>query len=88
MWRGGWSALAHGVGTHDIIPTPPFQILSLTLSEKVSLFQSPAAILGRKSPPALLKLGYSAQVGSPTMCGVFLMGQFLVVLFDRDVTVC
>ncbi|SRR6266702_444290 len=86
--RRGWSALARGVGTHDIIPTPPFQILLLTSSEKVSLYQSPAAILGRKFPLALSKLGYSAQVGSPMMCGVFLMGQFLVVLFDRDVTVC
>src|SRR6266702_3363537 len=92
-WRGfgvarGRSALARGVGTHDIIPTPPFRILLLTSSEKVSLFRSLATILGRKFPPALSKLGYSARVGSPTMCGVFLMGQFLVVLFDRDVTVC
>src|SRR6266702_2318522 len=77
-WRGfgvarrGLSALARGVDTHDIIPTPPFRILSLTSSEKASLFQSPATILGRKSPSAALsKLGYSAQVGSPTICGVF-----------------
>ena len=77
-WRGfgvarrGLSALARGVDTHDIIPTPPFRILSLTSSEKASLFQSPAAILGRKSPSAALsKLGYPAQVGSPTICGVF-----------------
>jgi len=77
-WRGfgvarrGWSALARGVDTHDIIPTPPFRILLLTSSEKASLFQSPAAILGRKSPSAALsKLGYPAQVGSPTICGVF-----------------
>ncbi len=71
VWRGGRSALARGVVMHDIIPTPPFRILSLTSSEKVSLFRSPATILGRKSPLALSKLGYSAQVGSPTMCGVF-----------------
>ena len=56
----GQSALARGVGTHDIIPTPPFRILLLTSSEKVSLFRSPATILGRKFPPALSKLGYSA----------------------------
>src|SRR6266702_4787182 len=64
-WRGfgvarGRSALARGVGTHDIIPTPHFRILLLTSSEKVSLFRSPATILGRKFPPALSKLGYSA----------------------------